>query len=64
MNNIKGVDAEKKAQISDLNQLANDMSEQRNKWVKDVDKKNWELLTKTMATGPAAEQVFIMDSLA
>ena len=40
------------------------MSEQRNKWVKDVNKKNFDALLKAMATEPDQRQVFIMDSLA
>ena len=64
ISNIKGVDASKQAQISDLTQLASDMSEQRNKWVKDVDKKNFDAVLAAMNGGASKEQVFIMDSLA
>jgi len=40
------------------------MSEQRNKWVKDVNKKNFDALLKAMAANPNEIHVFIMDSLA
>lgn len=49
--------------------MANDMSEQRNKWVKDCTKKNMDEVHKAMANANADPEVsvhhrFIMDSLA
>ena len=64
MGTIKSQELEKKAQITDLTNLAQDYSELRNKWVKEADKKKMDALIKVMDGTPEKEQVFIMDSLA
>lgn len=47
-----------------LRELSGDMSELRNKWVKECDKKNMEAVHKALAAGGEAHHVYIMDSLA
>jgi len=64
INNNKGADSVKQKEVSGLKELSDDMSELRNKWVKEVDRKNIDAVTKSMALNNDAVHTFIMDSLA
>ena len=59
----KGADSIKRKEFQGLKELSDDMSELRNKWVKDADKKNMQAVNLAMAQ-PNAIHTFILDSLA
>jgi len=64
INTNKGNDSMKQKEVMGLKELSQDMSELRNKWVKDADKKNMDAVNKALATDANPIHIFIMDSLA
>ena len=64
INNNKAADAQKNKEVMGLKELSNDMSELRNKWVKDCDAKNMTAVNKALAGDANPTHVYIMDSLA
>lgn len=62
--NNKGADSMKQKEAMGLKELSQDMSELRNKWVKEANEKNITEMNKAMAAGASETHKTIMDSLA
>ena len=64
INENKAQDAQKQKEVMGLKELTQDMSELRNKWVKDANAKNMKEVNAALAANPNPTHVYIMDSLA
>ena len=64
INENKAADAQKQKEVMGLKELTQDMSELRNKWVKDANEKNIKAVNAALAAGANPIHTYIMDSLA
>ena len=64
INDNKANDAQKQKEVMGLKELTQDMSELRNKWVKDANEKNMKAVNAALAANAHPIHTYIMDSLA